>query len=187
LSTEYYNRLGCIPWAKIAENPDQFLSKNSRPQSDHTLQEPSRMTEATVNKWLEHWVARQGRGRLPLILIDPSTSSVSKDVSKGSNKKGKKRIEWVDPDDDADDVVDGDTTSNGGESTGQSPGTPLPHGQHSGRVPGGPPVPADFAETRKDRRTFLGTLSEDGEYCRLLSLLDSAKVLSSILLLVCGN
>lgn len=175
-STEYYNRLGRIPWAKISEHPDHFLRKNSRPESDHALQEPSRMTEAAVNTWLEHWVARQGRGKLPLMLIDPSTHPGFKDVPKASGNKGKKRMEWVEPDDNADGEIDEDDLGNGAESSGERSVSTARSGTHSERQPGGPPAPGDHAETRKSRREFLGTLSEDGEYCRLLGLLGRAKV-----------
>jgi hypothetical protein len=176
MSTEYYNRLGRIPWAKISEHPDHFLRKTSRPQSDHALQEPSRMTEAAVNTWLEHWVARQGRGKLPLMLIDPSTDPSFKTVPGASSKKGKKRMEWVEPDDNADDGVDEDDASNGGERSGERSASAAPSGTYSEHLPGGPPAPRDHAETRKSRREFLGTLSEDGEYRRLLVLLGLAKV-----------
>ena len=131
LSTEYYNRLGRITWAKISEHPDHFLRKTSRPQSDHVLQEPSRMTEAAVNTWLEHWVGRQGRGKLPLMLIDPSTHPGVKAVPQTSSNKGKKRMDWVEPDDNADDEVNEDDTSNGGEQSGERSESPAPSGTYS--------------------------------------------------------
>lgn len=99
------------------------------------------MTEGGVNTWLEHWVARQGRGKLPLMLTDPPTNPGMTDIHKVSSNKGKKRIEWVDPDDDGDDdgEVDADKVSNGGESTEQPQKSPLPAGTDSKPFVGGPP------------------------------------------------
>jgi hypothetical protein len=134
------------------------------------------MTEAAVNTWLEHWVGRQGRGKLPLMLIDPSTHPGVKAVPQTSSNKGKKRMDWVEPDDNADDEVNEDDTSNGGEQSGERSESPAPSGTYSERQSGGPPAPGDHAETRKSRREFLGMLSEDVEYRRLLVLLDRAKV-----------
>jgi hypothetical protein len=85
-------------------------------------------------------------------------------------------MEWVEPDDNADDGVDEDDASNGGERSGERSASAAPSGTYSEHLPGGPPAPRDHAETRKSRREFLGTLSEDGEYRRLLVLLGLAKV-----------
>jgi hypothetical protein len=132
--------------------------------------------EAAVNTWLEHWVGRQGRGKLPLMLIDPSTHPGVKAVPQTSSNKGKKRMDWVEPDDNADDEVNEDDTSNGGEQSGERSESPAPSGTYSERRSGGPPAPGDHAETRRSRREFLRMLSEDVEYRRLLVLLDRAKV-----------
>jgi hypothetical protein len=139
------------------------------------------MTEEAIITWLEHWYSRQGRGKLPLMLIDPSTNPGKKTVPKASNSKGKKRMEWVEPDDGSDGDTDGDGAGNEGESAEDPRTSPAPSGTYSEQVPDGPPAPADYAETRKNRREFLGMLSEDTEYRRLLSLLESAKVLSSFI------
>lgn len=140
------------------------------------------MTEEDIITWLEHWLSRQGRGKLPLMLIDPSTNLGRKTVPKVSTNKGKKRMEWVEPDDDSDEDIDGDGVDNEGELAGGPRTSPAPSGTYSERIPNGPPAPADYAETRKNRREFLGMLSEDTEYRRLLSLLERAKVLSSLIL-----
>ena len=55
--TVFYKQHGRIPWGKIVEHPDHFIEKQSRPESDHILREPSWMTEQGVNVWLKHWVA----------------------------------------------------------------------------------------------------------------------------------
>src|ERR1700759_3711637 len=56
--TAFYKQHGHIPWGKIVEHPDHFIEKQSRPESDHILREPSWMTEHGVNVWLKHWVMR---------------------------------------------------------------------------------------------------------------------------------
>jgi len=147
------------------------------------------MNEAAVNAWLTHWVARQGRGKLPLVLTQPSNASVLKGVPTGSSKKGKKRMEWVEPDSE----VGGEGEEHGGsdrdgsqispdvaEATGNPRSSFPPSGTVSEALPDGPSAPGNFAETRKSRRGFLEELSEDGDYRRLLLLLDRAKVLLSI-------
>jgi hypothetical protein len=138
------------------------------------------MTDMAINAWLEHWVSRQGRGKLPLMLIDPSTNSGKKEVPKASRNKGKKPIKWVDPDDGSDEDIEEDGAGNEGELDGEREASPAPFGMYTENIQDGPPAPADYAETRKNCREFLGMLSEDAEYRRLLILLESAKVLSSI-------
>ena len=61
---EFYRKYGRIPWVRIFEHPDHFLDNRSHPETDHGLQEPSRMTEIAVNAWLKHWLTHQQKSTL---------------------------------------------------------------------------------------------------------------------------
>jgi hypothetical protein len=170
---------GRIPWGRIAEHPDHFLDNKSRPETDHSLQEPSRMTEIAVNTWLRHWLTRQQKSKRPLILKDPSSKihTPPKDLGKGKGGKHK-HIEWVEPDDEEDEDEDdnvNDTISQDGDEEANSNIAVDDGPEDSGN---GPVTPSASAESRKSRRTFLKTLSEDGKYQELLLLMDAAKVMS---------
>lgn len=167
----YYKKLGRIPWGKIADHPDHFLDKRSRPEADHVLQEPSRMTEVAINTWLKHWLTRQQRSKRPLILKSPSDSNDGNRKPPRVRKSSKKRIEWVEPDgEDQEDDEDEDD-----EDAQDERGTPDNDGNLG--EPGDSPVtPAACATSRTSRRAFLATLSQDAKYQQLLLLLDAAKV-----------
>lgn len=101
-NVEFYRLNGRIPWAGIEESPSEYISRKSRPDSDHKLQEPSHMKAEGVDEWLRHWLKLQRRNKRPLSLkggIDIATSdqgSKSRDKGKstriksgGRRKKGK--------------------------------------------------------------------------------------------------
>ena len=144
------------------------------------------MAEAAVNTWLKHWLARQAKGKRAMVLTDPSVKLGSKKISRSVKGKGKKPVEWVDPSDDdvgdedaevdEEEVVD-DEAGEGAAFTRDSSHASADAENGSDNSLDGLSVPGNFAETRKSRREFLMTLSEDLQYCRLLSLLPLAKVM----------
>lgn len=178
---------GRIPWAKITEHPDDFLDKKSRPETDHSLQEPSRMMEDAVNIWLKHWYGRQQRSKHPLILKDPARgNAANKDHPKGRGW-GKKRIDWVEPDDvnqeaGEDDTDDREQVNGGDTSDGNSEGNPKDsrNGPADDAVSGAsgnsPASPATSGKSRASRWAFLATLSADAKFQELLLLMDIARV-----------
>jgi hypothetical protein len=176
----FYNLTGRIPWTDIAENPSNYLSKKSRPDSDYKLEEPSHMKSDGVDAWLKHWLKLQKKKKRPLELKDPShksseslptTTAVPRRKLKGSKDQ---YIESDDSDDEKsfDEEGDGElnedpsnTTNRGGQhSDGDTQATVLP------------PFPSSASLTRKGRRTFLQSLSDDKKYRKLISLLGAAKV-----------
>lgn len=172
---------GRIPWAKIAEHPDDFLDKRSRPETDHSLQEPSRMTEDAVNTWLKHWHGRQQRSKRPLILKDPVRGNAANKNQPKGRGRDKTRIDWVEPEDvdqeaGAGDTDGGDTSDGNGEGNSKDSGNgPADHAVD--RASGNRPAPpAASGTSRASRRAFLATLSADAKFQELLLLMDVAKV-----------
>ena len=82
---------GRIPWGDIADHPLNHLSKNSRPNTDHKLMEPSHMKAKGVDDWLRHWMKLQQKGKRPLILKALSDPEGSPSVKSRKDHKGKRK------------------------------------------------------------------------------------------------
>ena len=99
----------------MAENLSQYLSKKSRPDSDHKLEEPSHMKSDAIDAFLGHWLKLQKKGSRPLVLKDlvdksskpnPKPKTLSKCKCKGKGK-GKGKAWYIESDDsDNQDVKD---------------------------------------------------------------------------------
>jgi hypothetical protein len=173
-TTAFYKLTGRIPWHDIAENPSHHLSKKSQPDSDHKLQDPSHMKSDGVDAWLRHWLKLQKKGRRPLVLRDPTDKSSeripkSKAVTKRKASQGKVRYIESDESDDQD-------IGNKSE-TEESEEPPREEGPANALVMS----PFSASATRKTRRAFLESLSNDTNYKKLQLLLYAAKVSNHVL------
>jgi hypothetical protein len=180
----FYKLNGRIPWTDIAENPSHHLSKKSRPDSDFKLEEPSHMKSDGVDAWLKHWLKLQKKKRRPLELKDPShrsfesiptTTTVPRQKVKGSKDK---YIECDDSNDEESPDEAGDGESNGDPSNITNRGGQPSDTDTEATVL--PLSPASASVTRKSRRTFLQSLSDDKKYRKLINLLGAAKVSNSL-------
>lgn len=161
ISIQDFNKIkGRIPWAKIAEDPGKYVSKRSRPESDHQLREPSHMTESAVNDWLSHWIARQNNKRRGLTLQNPSKGG-SNDTHepRRSQKKGNQR-------------ADLDAVPENKNYQEEHP----EEGSDEANTSSVANTPRSCGLTSATRRMFLTTLSDDKNYRKLLALLDCADV-----------
>lgn len=173
-TTAFYKLTGRIPWHNIAENPSHHLSKKSQPDSDHKLQDPSHMKSDGVDAWLRHWLKLQKKGRRPLVLRDPTDRSSeripkSKAATKRKASQGKAR--YIEPDESDDQDI-------GNESESEESEEP-PHGEGPANALVLSPFSA--STTRKTRRAFLESLSNDTNYKKLQLLLYAAKVSEHVL------
>jgi len=73
--TGFHQLNGCIPWTDIAENVSCHLSKQSQPDCDYKLEEPSYMKSSAIDAWLRHWLKLQNKKKCPLVLKNPSDRS----------------------------------------------------------------------------------------------------------------
>jgi hypothetical protein len=164
------------------------MSKRSRPYSDHKLEEPSRMKSDAVNAWLKHWLRLQKRDKRPLVLKDRSDRSsethantpaiTKKHMGRG---KGKGKGRYVESDESDDEEMEDTEDESGpnqlgtkGKRTGQPASPTDDEGNGHGTVL--PQSPKSAADSRRARREFLISLSEDVQYHQLLLLLRVAKV-----------
>ena len=85
--SEFYKLIGRTPWNGMAEHPSKYMAKQSRPESDHQLQEPSHMKSDGVDAWLQHWLKLQKRNKHPLILKDNSDKIPSNPTSSSKQKR----------------------------------------------------------------------------------------------------
>lgn len=142
------------------------------------------MKTDAVDAWLKHWLKLQKKNKRPLVLRGPadgtpevpSKSKKSKNVSKQKAGKGKAR--YIDSDD-SDDEDNEDKSDNGKTNEATPEPSAHPTGQSDGAEHNAqilPPSPLSAAKTRKTRRTFLESLSNDENYQKLLLLLYVAKV-----------
>jgi hypothetical protein len=181
----------------MADSPDKYLGKASRPESDHVLMEPSHMTETAVNDWLTHWLACQNSGKRGLVLKNPSAVNAKPQTQRQRGKgKGKGKGRYIEPDDEGEDEEDDpNVEEDEGEDNGlNDEGEQGPNDVEQDANNAGPSIPpgnrtkisdndgktvltaASCGKGRKARRTFLESLSDDINYRRLLLLLDIASV-----------
>lgn len=181
----------------MADSPDKYLGKASRPESDHVLMEPSHMTETAVNDWLTHWLARQNSGKRGLVLKNPSAVNAKPQTQRQPRQgKGKGKGCYIEPDDEGEDEEDdpnveedesednrlndeGEQEPNGVEQDANNAGPSIPPGNRkkiSDNDGTAVLTAASCGKGRKARRTFLESLSDDINYRRLLLLLDIASV-----------
>ena len=202
----YFNYGGRIPWACMAENPSQYLTQRSRPDSDHKLMDPSHMKAEGVDDWLKHWLRLQNKKKRPLMLKDPSepqpdapTQSSKRLKSQKSGKehnhrngngngKGKGKEKMLpessedednnnpNPQDDDDDMSPAQPDADTGEH-------PHPDDSGSGTISTDesnlPATPYSAAGSKKSWIAFLKSLSADPNYHQLIKLLRAAKVCRS--------
>ena len=177
-----FHRLGGrIPWTEIADNPSDFLSKRSRPDTDLKLEEPSRMKSEAVDCWIKHWLRLQKKGKRPLVLKTASDKEQQSSDAEGrlkSKKKGKMKATDME---DGQDKVNDDHESDR-DSDGAANKHPSPH--PVGNAPASP-LSADL--NRTTRLKFLKSLSDDKNYQRLLLLLQAAQVCVVSLSETCTN
>ena len=151
------------------------LSKRSRPDSDHKLEEPSHMKSVGIDAWLQHWLKLQKKSRRPLVLKDPMDKSSelnpkSRTVTKQNASQGK--AQYIESDSD-----DQDTGNKSGSEETEEP--PCAEGPANALVLS--PSPLSASATRKTRRAFLASLSNDMSYKKLQLLLYAAKVSKHVL------
>ena len=167
---DFYKLNGHPPWARIAEHPSQHITKKSRPNSDHQLQELSYMKSDGVNAWLRHWLKLQKRNKCPLILKD-SSDEAHLNLTSSSKGKAKASKAWTTGDDksDQEDVEeDGNSQSDEGD---------IQEDQNDQSDEG------DVQEDKNDQsdNKFLATLSKDKNYQKLLLLICAANVSNMLL------
>jgi len=224
LHTDFYKNTGRTPWTGIAEDPSAYITKRSRADTDHQLQEPSHMKSDGIDAWLRHWLKIQKRNKRPLVFKEGSdaTQSNPTTASKGKAKaskapsvddddsddeaneghtsptaasKGKAKasktpsIDKGNSDDKADEVHTNPTTAskgkakasktpsiNDGNSDDKAVDEDSNNGPSTTEANRLPLTPLSASKTRKTRRAFLATLSDDSNYQKLLLLLHAAKV-----------
>jgi hypothetical protein len=152
--------------------------------SDHKLEEPSHMKSEGVDAWLKHWLKLQKKSKRPLVLKGPADQSPelrqgSNNVSKRKTGKGKGKARYIESED-SDDEETEDKSDTGGVNEGNTE-LSVCAGQSNERAPDDgiltlPPSPLSASNNRKTRRAFLGSLSNDDNYKKLLLLLRAAKV-----------
>jgi hypothetical protein len=172
----------------MADNPSQYFTQRSRPDSIHKLVDPSHMKAEGVDDWLKHWLKLQKKKKRPLILKSPAepNSEDPPNRSKGvnrtgkakgaANKKGKERAVSEDQDGD---IYDGENVTDVEPDKLDSETGVHPQSGDSGSHQDDsmlPPSPASAAGSKKSRITFLKSLSEDRNYRQLIRLLHAAKV-----------
>jgi len=135
-----------------------------------------------VDAWLKHWLRLQKHNKRPLVLKarTDKTSDTHPTPTIASKSKGKKKAHYIE-NDESDDLYPVDEEDQDDDSRTDAPVTPS--GTGKGKEPVTypktlPPSPQTAALMRKTRRTFLATLSDDGNYKMLLLLLHAAKVSS---------
>jgi len=194
LPTDFHKLIGRTPWTGIAENPSAYIAKKSRADTDHQLQEPSHMKSDGVDAWLQHWLKFQKRNKRPLVLKDMSDAIQSNPTttSKGKGKAKAPKAPSIDDDnsdDEADEVHTNPTTApkvkakapkapsiDDGNSDDNAVDEDSNNNHSTTDANRLLPTPLSASETRKTRREFLATLSDDPKYQQSLLLLRAAKV-----------
>jgi hypothetical protein len=190
LDSGYYKLNGRIPWLDIADNPSNHLKKQSCPDSDHKLEEPSHMKSDAVDAWIGHWLKIQKKNKRPLVLKDVSDRTSDKQanptvISRRKGKKGKGRyVESGDSDHEVvanDEGVDEDHDGGSNEDAhGAPPDVADKSNEGATTATVLPPSPKSAGTNRKSRRTFLASLSDDKNYKKLQLLLYATKVCNKI-------
>jgi len=188
---------GHIPWSDISEHPSDHIAKRSQPDSDHKLEEPSHMKSDGVDSWLGHWIKIQKKKKRPLILKDPSHKSFDDDpkLTTPSKWKGKGKARYVESNESDDENIDEDEGIPDGEDNDADPSDANAANNDSASHDGGdpttvrvlPPSPMNASDSRKSRHTFLDSLSDDGNYKKLLLLLRAAKASRKCSFVVCSD
>lgn len=209
ISTGFYGLGGRIPWNDIADSPSDHMSKGSRPDSDHRLEEPSHMKSVAVDAWLQHWLKLQKKNKRALVLKDRTNKASEPDptttvVSQRKGQKSKAQPAESRSDDEVAAVaVNGTTTVVSKRKGRKSKVQPTESGRSdeeetavadNGRtqegdsqVAGLPPTPKSAAFSRKSRRTFLESLSNNKHYRKFIQLLLAAKVGNTLFVLDVTN
>src|SRR6202050_986459 len=172
--------------AVACSSPSLHLSKKSQPACDHKLQEQSHMKSDGVHAWLHHWLKLQKKGRHPLVVKNPADKSSEArqkptTLSKRKAKQAKARDIYSD---DAGEQDMADKSDDGGTDAGSDKPPARRMGQATEQPDDDkvlPPAPSTASATRKTRRTFLATLSNDTNYKKLQQLLYAAQVSKQIL------
>ena len=102
LHTDFYKNTGRTPWTGIAEDPSAYITKRSRADTDHQLQEPSHMKSDGIDAWLRHWLKIQKRNKRPLVFKEGSDATQSNPTTASKGKAKASKAPSVD-DDDSDD------------------------------------------------------------------------------------
>jgi hypothetical protein len=177
-TTGFYKLTGRTPWTDIAENPSNYVSKKSRPDSDHKLEEPSHMKSDAVDSWLRHWLKLQKKHKRPLVLKDTSDKQYerrSNPISVSKRKAEKSKARYIQSDSSEDEAPEGE--DNNGQLNVDNPGNSINNARTSkGGETQMPISPLSEAASRATRRTFLASLSADKNYQKLVFLLRAAKV-----------
>jgi hypothetical protein len=129
-----------------------------------------------VDAWLQHWLKLQKKNKCPLILWDPSKPFPTATTPSNGNGKRSKDHQTESIDSDEEDIPD--EANNDGPNE-ESAGTTSRVGKNSNckaRAPVLPPSPVSSSLTRKSRRTFLQSLSNNKQYQKLIDLLGVADV-----------
>jgi hypothetical protein len=86
--SEFQKLSGRIPWAAIRANNDAHMMKKCQ-RTKYTLDDPSRMTQLAVLRFLNHWHSRQEADKVwPLRFLKPEHNAVA------AVERGSARVEW---------------------------------------------------------------------------------------------
>ena len=175
----------------MAEHLSKYMAKQSRPESNHQLQEPSHMKSDGVDAWLQHWLKLQKRNKHPLILKDnsdkipsnPTSSSKQKQKAKAStpqstndNTSDEEPADGANDDDEesADGANDDNEEAAEGGNNDYDKSDTDNNGHNTADM-----LPLSLLSASEmwiARREFLATLSKDENYQSLLLMLRAAKV-----------
>lgn len=75
------------PWAKLNENPDQFVDEEYLPEG-FILRDPSKLKDNELDTLISHWRDREAEGLVPLeVKSQPKRRKGSGKVRKGHRKR----------------------------------------------------------------------------------------------------
>jgi hypothetical protein len=169
---------GHTPWTDIAENPSNHLSKKSQLDCDHRLEEPSHMKSDAIDSWLRHWLKLQKKHKHPLVLRDTSDKQYewcSNPTIVSKRKVEKSKAQYIQSDSSEDEAPE--AKDNNGHLNVDNPDNNTNNACTSkGGETQMPISPLRKAASQATHRTFLVSLSDDGNYQKLVFLLHAAKV-----------
>lgn len=110
------NSRASFPFTLAATEDQTIYSPDSVPEG-FTLKDPDHTTAPNINALYTHWIARQRKGLVPLVILNAGPLHAHL-VKKSAKVKGKKKMEYVEVDTEDDglqDEVDRGNTPDGGE------------------------------------------------------------------------
>jgi hypothetical protein len=177
-TTGFYKLTRRTPWADIAENLSNHLSRKLQPDSDHRLEKLSHMKSDAIDSWLQHWFKLPKKHKHPLVLKDTSDKQYERRSNPTivSKRKAEKSKAWYIQSDGSKDEAPEDEDNNG-QLNVDNPGNNINNAHTSkGGETQMPISPLSEAASRATCCIFLASLSDDKNYQKLVFLLRAAKV-----------